>query len=75
MTDSRLPPLNGARGYKRPGCRWGGGRGSCGLALVTHRRARIGVPGSNLDLPQVHARVEHGGDEGGLIRPVAGRPR
>jgi hypothetical protein len=27
--------------------------------VVTHRRARIDVPGSNLDIPQVHARVKH----------------
>ena len=32
------------------------------------------MPGSNLDVPQVHARVERGGDEGGLTRPVVGRP-
>ena len=32
--------------------------------VITHRGPRICMPGSDLDVPQVHARVEHGGDEG-----------
>ena len=37
--------------------------------VVTHRGAWIGMAGSDLDIPEVHARVEHGRDEG---RPTAG---
>ena len=32
--------------------------------VITHRGTRIGVAGGNLDVTQVHARVEHGRDEG-----------
>jgi hypothetical protein len=32
--------------------------------VVAHRGARIGVAGGDLDVSQVHASVEHGGDEG-----------
>src|SRR5262249_19117641 len=31
--------------------------------VVAHRGAWIGVPGSDLDIPQVHARIKHGRDE------------
>jgi len=30
--------------------------------VVAHRGARVGVPGSDLDIPQVHARIQHGCD-------------
>jgi hypothetical protein len=30
---------------------------------VAHRGTRIGVPRGDLDIPQVHARIQHGGDE------------
>src|SRR5258706_2305991 len=33
-------------------------------SVVTHRGARVGVAGSDLDIAKVHARVEHGGYEG-----------
>src|SRR5690349_18994148 len=32
--------------------------------VITHRGARVGVAGGDLDVAQVHADVEHGGDEG-----------
>jgi hypothetical protein len=32
-------------------------------SVVAHRGARVGVAGSDLDIAQVDARVEHGGDE------------
>src|SRR5215469_16888284 len=32
--------------------------------VIPHRGSRIGVAGGDLDVAQVHARVEHGGDEG-----------
>ena len=32
--------------------------------VVPHRGARIGVPGRDLDIPQVHASIEHGRYEG-----------
>jgi hypothetical protein len=31
--------------------------------VITHRRARIGVTGSDLDVAQVHPSIEHGRDE------------
>lgn len=33
-------------------------------SVVAHRGARVGVAGGDLDVPEVHAGVEHGGDEG-----------
>ena len=33
-------------------------------SVIPHRGPRIGVPGGDLDVPQIHAGVEHGGDEG-----------
>jgi hypothetical protein len=35
-------------------------------AVVAHRGAWIGMAGGDLDIPQVHARVEHGRHEGYL---------
>src|ERR1019366_815608 len=32
--------------------------------VVTHRGARVGVAGGDLDIPQVHAGIEHGRNEG-----------
>src|SRR5215468_12672902 len=32
-------------------------------AVITHRRAWVSVAGGNLDIPQVHPGVQHGGDE------------
>jgi hypothetical protein len=32
--------------------------------VVTHRGSRVGVAGGDLDVLQVHACVEHGGDKG-----------
>jgi hypothetical protein len=32
--------------------------------VIAHRGAWIGVAGGDLDVAQVHAGVEHGGDEG-----------
>jgi hypothetical protein len=31
--------------------------------VVTHRRPRVGMARSDMDIPQVHASVEHGGHE------------
>ena len=39
----------------------------------THRGARIGVAGGDLDIPQVHACVQHGRDEG-MAEHVRVRP-
>jgi hypothetical protein len=39
----------------------------------THRGARIGVAGGDLDIPQVHACVRHGRDEG-MAEHVRVRP-
>jgi hypothetical protein len=33
-------------------------------AVVAHRGARVGVPGGDLYVPQIHARLEHGRHEG-----------
>jgi hypothetical protein len=41
--------------------------------VVTHRGARVGVAGGDLDIPQVHARIEHGRDEG-MAQHVRVRP-
>jgi hypothetical protein len=30
--------------------------------VITHRGARIGVAGSDLDIPEIHACIEHRGD-------------
>jgi hypothetical protein len=40
---------------------------------VTHGRPRIGVPGGDLDVAQVHACIQHGGDEG-MAEHVRVRP-
>src|SRR6476661_7159578 len=56
-------PVRYRRPCRRPGCSWGGGRGSCGPALA-HRGAWIRVAGSDLDVPEVHTGVKHGRDEG-----------
>ena len=32
-------------------------------SVITHGGAWVGVPGSDLDIPQVDARVQHGGDK------------
>ena len=32
-------------------------------SVVAHRGARVGVTGGDLDIPQVDACIEHGGDE------------
>jgi hypothetical protein len=50
-------------------CSSGGGRVHAGS--LTHRGAWIGLAGGDLDVPQVHARVEHGGDEGEAARHCA----
>jgi len=42
-------------------------------SVVPHRRARIGMAGSDLDVAQVHARVEHGRDKG-MAEHVRVRP-
>jgi hypothetical protein len=44
--------------------------------VVPHRGARIGVPGGDLDVPQVHTGAEDGGDEGVAehVRVRAGDP-
>jgi hypothetical protein len=42
--------------------------------VVTHRRPWIGVPGSDLDVPQVHACIKHGRDES-VPEHVRVRPR
>jgi hypothetical protein len=31
--------------------------------VVAHRGPRVSVPGLDLDIPQVHARIQHGRDE------------
>ena len=31
--------------------------------VITHRRARVGMTGGDLDVPEVHASIEHRGDE------------
>jgi hypothetical protein len=36
--------------------------------VVAHSGARVGVAGGDLDVAEVHAGVEHGGDEGYLYR-------
>jgi len=43
-------------------------------SVVVHGGARVGVPGGNLQVAQVHAGVEHGGDEG-VPEPVGMHPR
>jgi hypothetical protein len=47
---------------RRRGCSWGAGQGSCG-PVVTHRGSWVGVAGGDLDVPQVHAGIEHGRDK------------
>jgi hypothetical protein len=32
--------------------------------VIPHSRARVGVPGGDLDVPEVNASIEHGRDEG-----------
>jgi hypothetical protein len=32
--------------------------------VVAHRGARVGVPGGDLDIPEVHAGIKHGGHKG-----------
>jgi hypothetical protein len=41
--------------------------------VVTHRGARIGMTGGDLDIPQVHTSVQHGRDEG-MAEHVRVRP-
>jgi hypothetical protein len=42
--------------------------------VVPHGCPRVGVAGGDLDIPQIHARIEHGGDEG-VAEHVRVRPR
>ena len=37
-------------------------------SVVSHRRARVGVAGGDLDVPEVDAGIEHGRDGGYLYR-------
>jgi hypothetical protein len=32
--------------------------------VIPHRGARVGMAGGDLDVPQIHAGIEHGRDEG-----------
>src|SRR6185369_5412441 len=41
--------------------------------VVTHRGTWVGVAGGDLDVPQVYASVQHGGDEG-MAEHVRVRP-
>src|SRR5215831_16992091 len=48
------------RPCRRPGCSSGAGQGSC--VLITHSCAWIGVAACDLDVPQIHACIQHGRD-------------
>jgi hypothetical protein len=41
--------------------------------VIAHRDTWIGVAGGDLNVPQVHARIEHRGDEG-MAKHVRVRP-
>jgi hypothetical protein len=61
MASGDVDSVRCRRPCRRQGCSSGGDPGSGGL--IPHSRARVGMAGGDLHIPEVDASIEHGRDE------------